>query len=513
MASPAPIVAEFSVSELSGALKRSVEDQFGHVRVRGEISQFKRAASGHCYFRLKDDKAVIDGIVWRGVAGRLAMQPEDGLEVIATGKVTTYPARSSYQIVIEDMQPAGKGALMALLEERRKKLAGEGLFEAERKKPLPYLPEVIGVVTSPTGAVIRDILHRLADRFPSHVLLWPVAVQGEAAAGQIAGAIKGFQALPEDWPQPDILIVARGGGSLEDLWPCNEDVVVRAAAECAIPIISAVGHETDTTLIDYAADQRAPTPTAAAEMAVPVRADLIYTLENLASRQSRSLVRMLDANMDKLRGLSRGLPRPEEVLAQKAQRLDDVYARLMATRGALLSTLSARQAAIEARLSPRLITGLTERLGERLGALHARHSRSLSGILSLKTQQFSGQAGRLRFEPLQRQVSDAQRVLNSENGKMLSVFETRRETLVQRLSAAGRMLTSLSYQGTLARGYAVVRASEGGIVRSASGVKSGTPLHLEFSDGQLDVVAGGPKSASVKRKATAPKPPKQGSLF
>ncbi|MEM7570094.1 MAG: exodeoxyribonuclease VII large subunit [Pseudomonadota bacterium] len=512
MASSAPNIAEYSVSELSGALKRSVEDQFGHVRVRGEISQFKRAASGHCYFRLKDENANLDAIVWRGVAGRLAMQPEDGLEVIATGKVTTYAQRSSYQIVIEDMTPAGKGALMALLEERRKKLAAEGLFEAERKRAIPFLPEVIGVVTSPTGAVIRDILHRLEDRFPRHVLLWPVAVQGEAAAGQIAAAIRGFNALPEDWPKPDVLIVARGGGSLEDLWAFNEEEVVRAVAECSIPVISAVGHETDTTLIDFVSDRRAPTPTAAAEMAVPVRADLLFTVQELAARQDRALSRMLDQRAEQVRGLARGLPKPEEVLAQKEQRLDDVYGRLATVGQSIFSAAQARQVSMEGRFQPRLITAMTDRLGERMGDLSGRHSRSLASIVSVKQQAFSGLTQRLRIQPAQRALEDAAKALQRLSQQSESVVQEKTRREGERLSALGRMLSSLSYQGTLARGYALVRSAGGDVICAAKDVKAGTALSIEFADGHISAAA--TASPTAPKKPAQPKPaPKQGNLF
>src|SRR5437763_4813239 len=287
MPEPRVNIPEWSVSELSAALKRTVEDAYGFVRVRGEISGYRGPhSSGHCYFSLKDEGARMDGVIWKGVFGRIRFKPEEGLEVIATGRLTTYPGRSSYQIVIDSLEPAGVGALMALMEERKKKLAAEGLFEEARKQLLPWLPEVIGVVTSPTGAVIRDILHRLEDRFPRHVLVWPVKVQGEGSAEQVAAAIRGFNALPEGGriPRPDVLIVARGGGSLEDLWSFNEEIVVRAAAESMIPLISAVGHETDITLIDFVADKRAPTPTAAAEMAVPVRSELFVEVAALARR-------------------------------------------------------------------------------------------------------------------------------------------------------------------------------------------------------------------------------------
>ena len=297
-----------------------MEDAFGHVRVRGEVSGFKRHGSGHCYLTLKDDRACIDGVIWKGSAGALAFRPEDGIEVIATGKLTTYPGRSKYQIVIDRMELAGAGALMALLDQRRRGLAAEGLFDATRKQALPFLPQVIGVVTSPTGAVIRDILHRLADRCPTRVILWPVAVQGEGAAAQVAAAVRGFDALASGGaiPRPDLVIVARGGGSIEDLWAFNEEAVVRAVAECTIPIISAVGHETDTTLCDFAADMRAPTPTAAAEMAVPVRANLLATLRELGNRTNRCANRYRDRAAERLEATARRLPAPERLLGQSA---------------------------------------------------------------------------------------------------------------------------------------------------------------------------------------------------
>ncbi|MFA5990593.1 MAG: exodeoxyribonuclease VII large subunit [Sphingomonas sp.] len=319
-----------SISELSHRLKRVVEGEFGHVRLRGEISGYKRATSGHVYMSLKDDSAVIDAIIWKGAANALAFAPQDGIEVIATGKLTTYPGRSKYQIVIERMELAGEGALMALLEKLKAKLADEGLFDRARKRPLPFLPRVIGVVTSPTGAVIRDILHRLADRFPSHVLVWPVAVQGEGAAAQIAAAVRGFDALAPGGaiPRPDVVIVARGGGSIEDLWAFNEEIVVRAIADCTIPLISAIGHETDTSLSDFAADLRAPTPTAAAEMAVPVRADLVGAVADLGVRASRHVQRTQARGRERLEALARLLPRREALLGPQRQRADDWGARL-----------------------------------------------------------------------------------------------------------------------------------------------------------------------------------------
>src|SRR5579864_3688478 len=327
MAAPEALInaPEFTVTELSSALRRTVEDAYGHVRVRGEITGFRGAhSSGHCYFALKDDGAKIEAVIWKGVHYRMRFKPQEGLEVIATGKLTTFPGSSKYQIVIEVLEPAGIGALMALMEERKKKLAAEGIFDEARKRPLPWLPEVIGVVTSPTGAVIRDILHRLEDRFPRRVLVWPVKVQGEGSAEQVAAAIRGFNALPAGGriPRPDVLIVARGGGSLEDLWSFNEEIVVRAAGDSDIPLISAVGHETDITLIDFAADKRAPTPTAAAEMAVPVKSELVAEVESLARRTFVCWQRGQEGRRNELRATSRALPAANELLAIPRQRLD-----------------------------------------------------------------------------------------------------------------------------------------------------------------------------------------------
>src|SRR6266700_3398146 len=308
MKEPRLNIVEWTVSELSAALRRTVEDAYGYVRVRGEISGFKGPSpSGHVYLRLKDDKAVLEGVIWKGTYGRMRVKPEEGLDVIVSGKLTTFPGSSKYQIVIDTLEPAGIGALMKLLEERKKKLAAEGLFDEARKQLLPFLPNVIGVVTSPTGAVIRDILHRLEDRFPRRVLVWPVRVQGETSAEQIAGAIRGFNALSEGGriPRPDLLIVARGGGSLGDLWSFNEEIVVRAAAESLIPLISAVGHETDITLIDFAADKRAPTPTAAAEMAVPVRSELLVEVSALARRTKICWQRGQESRRNELRASAR----------------------------------------------------------------------------------------------------------------------------------------------------------------------------------------------------------------
>lgn len=352
---------EYSVSEIAGHVKRMVEETFGYVRVRGEISRPNvNASSGHCYLTLKDDKAVLDAVCWKGTMAKLAHKPEAGMEVIATGRMTTYPGSSKYQLVIEALEPAGVGALMAMLEKRKKELAAEGLFDTGRKQTLPFLPEVIGIVTSPTGAVIRDILHRLADRFPRQVLLWPVPVQGQGAAEKIAVAIAGFNAIPlGDARRPDVLIVARGGGSIEDLWAFNEEVVVRAAANSTIPLISAVGHETDTTLIDYASDMRAPTPTAAAEMAVPVRAELLTRLEQLHTSQVAAIRRMLQQQTQRVNDMARSLPRPQQLVASMEQQLDGMSERLDLALPRSLQLRYERLARVAAGLNAQ---GLRERL-------------------------------------------------------------------------------------------------------------------------------------------------------
>src|SRR4051812_48029101 len=375
---PGANLPEYTVSELSLALKRSVEENFSHVRVRGEISGFKRHGSGHCYFALKDSDAALDAVCWRQTAIRLPIKPEDGMEVVCTGRLTTYPGRSKYQLVIDSIALAGVGALLKILEDRRQRLAAEGLFAVERKKKLPYLPKVIGIVTSPSGAVLRDILHRLADRFPRHVLVWPVAVQGEGAAAQIAAAIAGFNRLSADGPvpRPDLIIVARGGGSLEDLMPFNEEIVVRAAAASAIPLISAVGHETDTTLIDFASSKRAPTPTAAAELAVPVRTELIQRLFDHARRLVGGLDRTLGERRLQIRGLARGLGDPQGLVQNASQRLDDRIERLNAAPRGLLQRLRGQLATLDARLP---------------------HPRTQ---IRLFAHQLAGIAGRLRPAPL-----------------------------------------------------------------------------------------------------------------
>ncbi|MCC7016362.1 MAG: exodeoxyribonuclease VII large subunit [Rhodospirillales bacterium] len=472
----------FSVGEIAGALKATIEGAFPLVRVRGEISGFKRAASGHIYFALKDSEAVLNAVAWRGAAGRLGLTPEDGMDVVATGRLTTYPGRSQYQLVVERLELAGQGALLKLLEERKRKLLAEGLFAAERKRKIPYLPDVIGVVTSPTGAVIRDILHRLAERFPRRVLLWPVRVQGEGAAEEIAAAIEGFNRLPaggpvprpgrgaddeaarrDSPPRPDLLIVARGGGSIEDLWAFNEEIVVRAAAASRIPLISAVGHETATTRIDFAADVRAPTPTAAEEMAVPVRAELLVRVGENESRLAAAIERLAAERITRLADLARALLRLPALVEERAQRLDE----------------------------------WTERLahGLRVG-------------LERQTARFKELALRLA-SPAERVVR-AEGSLAAEARALKSALAAALKAADARLAQAGALLESVSYRSVLGRGYAVVRRADGPALTAAAAIRKGDRLTLEFHDGRAGAVAetGG---APTPDKSSPRRPPSPGN--
>ncbi|HEY8947783.1 MAG TPA: exodeoxyribonuclease VII large subunit [Rhizomicrobium sp.] len=466
-----PNLPEYSVSEIASALKRTVEDSFPFVRVRGEISGLKAAASGHTYFDLKDDKAVLNAIIWKQQSRLIKLRPESGLEVVCTGRITTYPGSSRYQIIVEQMELAGAGALMAMLDERKKKLAAEGLFAAERKKPLPFLPDVIGVITSPTGAVIRDIMHRLTERFPRRVLLWSVAVQGERAAAEVASAIRGFNALGIGGvvPRPDLLIVARGGGSIEDLMAFNEEIVVRAAAESLIPLISAVGHETDTTLIDFASDRRAPTPTAAAEIAVPVRAELLSQTLDFERRVLNCFTRGISTRRTQLTQLARILPRADQLFAQPQQRLDVASDKLGSALRRNLQEHRRTFAEAAALLRPRPIRHHITVCGERTGVLGNRMVRAQRNRLS-----------KLRAE----------------------------------LEHASRVLESLSYKGVLERGFVLVRGADGGIRRRAEAVKFGERLSLTFADGAREAVAGGTPAAVPAAKPRVTKPSgNQGDLF
>lgn len=521
---PGSNIPAFTVSEISGKLKRTLEDTFGHVRIRGELSGFKRAASGHLYFGLKDEKSLMDGVMWKGVAGRLTFRPEDGLEVIATGKVTAYGARSKYQIVVDRMEPAGAGALMALLEQRRKMLAAEGLFEPMRKRPIPFLPQTIGVVTSPTGAVIRDILHRLSDRFPRRVLLWPVIVQGDGAAEQVTTAIQGFNRMTGS-NRPDLLIVARGGGSIEDLWAFNEESVVRAAAASDIPLISAVGHETDTTLIDHASDQRAPTPTAAAEMAVPVRSELALSVTDLNRRSAGAVQRLLAERRTRLQGLARGLRDPRQVIEGHRQRLDDLGDALGRALKLAVAEQRRRVGEASAGLRPGILTRAIQDRRDRTGRAAHALGRDLGRLVGTKRQGFDGIAARLRPEPLRADIMQARQTVSRLN---IDLTQTGRRAVADRrqaLSSTGRMLETLSYKATLGRGYAVIRGAEGRPQTRAAGLQAGQNIEIEFADDRVAATIG-PDGAPPAPPApsAAPKPRRrkksaptggsdQGSLF
>jgi exodeoxyribonuclease VII large subunit len=491
---------EISVSDLSGAIKRTIEGAFDHVRVRGEVSGYRGpSASGHVYFALKDHNAKIEAVIWKGVFGRMRVRPEEGLEVIATGKVSTFSGSSKYQLVIESLEPAGVGALLAQLEERRRRLAAEGLFDPGRKQLLPYLPKVVGVVTSPTGAVIRDIIHRISDRFPLHVLLWPVRVQGEGSAGEVAAAIRGFNALDPAGriPRPDVIIVARGGGSLEDLWGFNEEVVVRAAAASDIPLVSAVGHETDTTLIDHAADLRAPTPTGAAELIVPVRAELLTATGGFGQRMAGGLRRLVERRKTELRAAARALPQPEALFAQPRQRLDRAGEKLApalrrAIDGRRLRLASASQA-LE-RQSPR--TRLAVRR-EKLAGLATR----LDGALARRMQLAASEIGRDR-----RKVDDL--------GQRLARAVVR-HLAMKRDHAAGlaKLFDSLGYKSVLRRGFALVRGADGRVVRSVTAAPAGASLAITFADGDIGALVGGAPPAVPRPKTSGGAKSRQDDLF
>ncbi len=515
MTESASNVAEYSVSEISAALKRTVEDNFGHVRVRGEISGYRGPhSSGHAYFALKDDKAKLEAVIWRTSMARLRFRPEEGMEVIAVGKLTTFPGSSKYQIVIETLEPAGIGALMALLEERRRKLAAEGLFDQARKRPLPYLPAVIGVVTSPTGAVIRDILHRLADRFPVHVLVWPVRVQGETSAAEVAAAIAGFNALVPGGPipRPDLLIVARGGGSLEDLWSFNEEIVVRAAAASDIPLISAVGHETDTTLIDFASDLRAPTPTGAAEMAVPVRAELVAAVTGLGQRLDNAAFRHIETRKRELRAAIRALPRLDDLLAIPRRSFDERAARLGRALSANTLAHRARLGRSAAQLSPRVLSRRIERAADRLTSLSERQGRALDIHAERKRALYARTAQRLRLEPLAERLRRGRERLADGDARIDRAFARLAERSRERLDRAWRLAETLSYRSVLARGYALVTDGSGTPIRTAAAIASGDALTIEFQDGKIGAIASGTAPARPKTRAKA-KPPSQESLF
>ena len=502
---------EYSVSELSGALKRRIEDEFGHVRVRGEISGYRGPhSSGHAYFALKDDGAKLDAVVWKGIFGRMRFRPEEGMEVIATGKLTTFPGSSKYQIVIESLEPAGVGALMALVEERRKKLTAEGLFDAGRKQLLPYMPTVIGVVTSPTGAVIRDILHRIADRFPCHVIVWPVRVQGETSGAEVAAGINGFNALQagDSIKRPDLIIVARGGGSLEDLWGFNDEIVVRAAANSDIPLISAVGHETDWTLIDHAADVRAPTPTAAAEIAVPVRLELLGTCQAWGARLAGAILRAQERRRNEFRGLARVLGQGDALLNVPRQRLDRSGGRL---GPALQQSISVRNVAL-ARMGQRLgrkspqsqLAAAQERLKALAGGLQAGHLRyvrdRVQKLVVMNQRLKAALTGFVREQ--RRQNSNDMNRVTQFGARLLPALSKTMQQRRQDLTGLEKLRSSLGYEQVLARGFALVRDEDGHPLRNVDAARAQNRMEIQFSDGRIKV---------SPADGTPPKPKKAGS--
>ena len=503
---------EFSVTEISGAIKRVIESGFSHVRIRGELGRVSMPRSGHIYLDLKDDKSVISAVVWKGVAARLATRPEEGLEVVATGRITTFGGQSKYQLVIEDLKPAGVGALMAMLEKRKAALQAEGLFETARKSALPYLPDVIGVITSPSGAVIRDILHRLRDRFPRKVLIWPVAVQGKNCAPEVTRAIEGFNAMTSGGalPRPDLLIVARGGGSLEDLWGFNEENVARAAAASRIPLISAVGHETDTTLIDFVSDVRAPTPTAAAELAVPVRHELLALVMGQEARMAQALSNLLTMRRQRLRDLGRALPRPDGLLETPRQKLDLWGDRLPAGLTQLVQLRRLRVSERAGSLRPSLLQRAVRAEDKRLQALVPRLSPGLMRVVATKREALGRRSDRLNVGPLQHDLARKSKDLARLTDRLSDAGSRQIVSWQERISGLDRLRETLGYKATLRRGYAVVHG-DGQVVTTKKAAGAAAELEVEFADGRLRL-AGKPS-----RKVAKPNPqgttPNQGDLF
>lgn len=426
---------EFTVSEISGAIKRTMETAFGFVRVRGEISQGKLHSSGHYYFSLKDENSVLSSVCWKGKYSSLKIKPEDGMEVIATGKISTFGGQSKYQLIVDSIEPAGAGALMALLEKRKAEMQAKGLFDASRKKPIPFMPAKIGVVTSPTGAVIRDILHRITERFPTHVIVWPVRVQGQGAEAEIYEAINGFNNMPNP---PDVIIVARGGGSLEDLWCFNEEAVVYAVADSRIPIISAVGHETDTTLIDYVSDLRAPTPTAAAEFATPVISDLRFMIDDFKTRMSKTITRKLEERTQYLSGLVRGLPNLTDILGNFSQRLDGWSERLKNSLPAFINNAENKLAKL--KLQPNLLLGDILKHSEKLNLWAERLSLNIQNLLEKRTE---------------------------KTASLIKLFE------------------SYNYKNVLSRGFALVKTTDGKLIKHAATAPN--DMIIELADGEIAV--------------------------
>ncbi len=525
-AAPLSNIAEFTVSELSSAIKRTVEDAFGLVRLRGEVSGYRGPhSSGHAYLTLKDDRARIDAVIWRSTLVGLRFKPEEGLEVIVTGRVTTFPGKSSYQIVIEQLEPAGDGALMALLEERKKRLGGEGLFDAARKRPLPFWPAVVGIVTSPTGAVIRDMLHGFEERCPTHVIVWPTRVQGETCAMEVAAAIRGFNAIEvaSSLPRPELLIVARGGGSLEDLWGFNEEAVVRAVAESMIPLISAVGHETDWTLIDLVADARAPTPTKAAEWAVPKHSDLLLRLSECTDRVRRCVRRHLERVRAEFRGAERGLPRPHALLALPRQRVDAIAARLAQSLRHFSERSRGRFDRCAARLTPRLVLSPLLRARENLARSEEAKRRAFEQNAARRREWLGDRSARLNPGLLSAPALRQRERLYSLSMRVQQGLQNNLRKKALQASSLAQLLRTLSHRSVLERGFALVRGEGLHVVRRAAELEGSVRLDIEFADGHVSArhsEAEAQDGASFRAKSPARRAPpgvkdddSQGSLL
>ena len=479
---------EFSVSEISNAIKRLVEDEFSYVRIRGEIGRVSLPRSGHVYLDLKDEKSVIAGVIWKGVADKLITRPEEGMEVVARGRVTTFGGQSKYQIIIDDLRPAGVGALMAMLEKRKKQFQAEGIFEPEHKIQLPYLPEIIGVVTSPSGAVIKDILHRLNDRFPRKVVLWPVAVQGENCAKEVSRAIDGLNSLAKQNPliAPDLIIVARGGGSIEDLWGFNEELVVRSAFKSIIPLISAIGHETDTTLLDYVADVRAPTPSAAAEMAVPVRHELLALLDNNEARLTRSLSQILSNRSQRLLDFSRSLPRVFGLLEGPTQRLDSISTRLPTSLSSSVRLKKSRLVEISTGIKPASLFMRLENSRSKFDLQSRQLTNLFAHFIVLKKQTLSSFFLRIESLSLKRDIQQEQKNLKDLSFRLKKAYDIIAKDLGTKLQSIDRLRETLGYRQTLDRGYAIIRSSDS-VITDKSKTLHLTDLIIEFRDGELPV--------------------------
>jgi len=475
-------IPTFTVSQLAGSIRKTLETSFGKVRLRGEVSGFKKHTSGHIYLSLKDEQALISAVCWRGMATRLSCMPEDGMEVIATGRITTYGGRSQYQIIIENIEHAGQGALLKLLEDRKKKLMAEGLFDASRKKNLPFFPKVIGVITSPTGAVFRDILHRIKDRFPCYVILWPSAVQGEKAQEEITQAIWGFQGFEIDGVtpitssismRPDLIILARGGGSLEDLWCFNEEKVVRAVAACSIPIITAVGHETDTTLVDFASDRRAPTPTGAAEIAVPVRSDILFSILENKNRLARSSLQRVGTYENYLEQLKRHLDKPARLLDRSIQRLDDISEKLPRAGKAVISEASLKLSCVKQ---------------------YVQKPTVILETAALKTQQL---AEKLTWLGKSMEKDKRQKLQEAKTFFREALLQKKLAESIQSVENQKRLLANLSHRRVLKRGFSLVTDEGGALITSKIQAAKNSFINITFHDGQLVAV---PKNDKKRKK-------------